>query len=147
MDQPLRFGFIPIEGGSYYPEFLEEVLLGEALGFDSVWLDEHHGIQDHYWPSPLVSLAGIATCTERLRDAFGEFQARVVAIGPGLFKFPFPPSSAPRLPLGWMGLAEYENWDEALTLMRTELVIRESCGCRPLHSNDPQDEFLSSTRR
>lgn len=29
---------------------------------------------------------------------------------------------------------------EALTLMRTELVIRESCGCRPPVSNDPQAE-------
>lgn len=36
---------------------------------------------------------------------------------------------------------------EALTLMRTELVIRESCGCRPPLSHDPQDEFLSSPRR
>jgi DNA-binding LacI/PurR family transcriptional regulator len=36
---------------------------------------------------------------------------------------------------------------EALTLMRTELVIRESCGCPPPHLNDPQDEFLTSTRR
>jgi hypothetical protein len=54
MDQSLKFGFIPIEGGSYYPQFLEEVLLGEKLGFDSVWLEGHHGIRDHYWPSPLV---------------------------------------------------------------------------------------------
>jgi alkanesulfonate monooxygenase SsuD/methylene tetrahydromethanopterin reductase-like flavin-dependent oxidoreductase (luciferase family) len=66
MDQPLKFGFIPIEGGAYYPEFLKEVLLGEQLGFDSVWLEEHHGIRDHYWPSPLMGLAGIATRTERL---------------------------------------------------------------------------------
>jgi DNA-binding LacI/PurR family transcriptional regulator len=36
---------------------------------------------------------------------------------------------------------------EGLTLMRTELVIRESCGCRPPHSDDPQEEFLTSTRR
>ena len=36
---------------------------------------------------------------------------------------------------------------EALTLMRTELVIRESCGCRPPHSDNSQDEFLTSTRR
>jgi alkanesulfonate monooxygenase SsuD/methylene tetrahydromethanopterin reductase-like flavin-dependent oxidoreductase (luciferase family) len=66
MDQPLKFGFIPIEGGAYYPEFLEEVLLGEQLGFDSVWLEEHHGIRDHYWPSPLVGLAGLATRTEHI---------------------------------------------------------------------------------
>jgi len=62
----MKFGFIPTEGGHFFDEFLEEVLLGEALGFDSVWLEEHHGIKDHYWPSPLIGLAGIATQTERI---------------------------------------------------------------------------------
>jgi len=62
----MRFGFIPTEGGAYYQEFLEEVLLGEELGFDSVWLEEHHGVKNHYWASPLVGLAGIATRTERI---------------------------------------------------------------------------------
>jgi alkanesulfonate monooxygenase SsuD/methylene tetrahydromethanopterin reductase-like flavin-dependent oxidoreductase (luciferase family) len=62
----MKFGFIPIEGGAYYPEFLAEVELGEELGFDSVWLEEHHGVKDHYWPSPLVALAGIASRTKRL---------------------------------------------------------------------------------
>lgn len=62
----MKFGFIPTEGGHYYNAFFEEVLLGEALGFDSVWLEEHHGVKDHYWPSPLIGLAGIATCTERI---------------------------------------------------------------------------------
>ena len=62
----MKFGFIPTEGGAYYREFLEEVLLGESLGFDSVWLEEHHGVKNHYWPSPLVALAGIATRTERI---------------------------------------------------------------------------------
>ncbi len=66
MDQPVRFGFIPIEGGHCYREFLQEVECGESLGFDSVWLEEHHGVKDHYWPSPLTALAGIATRTERL---------------------------------------------------------------------------------
>ncbi len=37
---------------------------------------------------------------------------------------------------------------QALTLMRTELVIRESCGCPPASSESIQSvEFLSSTRR
>jgi probable F420-dependent oxidoreductase len=62
----MKFGFIPTEGGAYYQAFLEEVLLGEALGFDSVWLEEHHGVENHYWPSPLVGLAGIATRTEHI---------------------------------------------------------------------------------
>lgn len=62
----MKIGFIPTEGGPYYPEFLAEVLLGEELEFDSVWLEEHHSVKDHYWPSPLLGLAGITTRTERL---------------------------------------------------------------------------------
>lgn len=62
----MKFGFIPTEGGRFFPAFLGEVRLGEELGFDSVWLEEHHGVRDHYWPSPLVALAGIATETERI---------------------------------------------------------------------------------
>lgn len=62
----MKFGFIPTEGGHYYPDFLEEVQLGEELGFDSVWLEEHHGVKNHYWPSPLIALAGAATRTERI---------------------------------------------------------------------------------
>jgi probable F420-dependent oxidoreductase len=62
----LKFGFIPTEGGAFYREALEEVLLGEELGFDSVWMEEHHGIKDHYWPAPLMVLAGFATRTERV---------------------------------------------------------------------------------
>ncbi len=62
----MKFGFIPTEGGHYYSEFLEEALLGEELGFDSVWLEEHHSVKNHYWPSPLMALAGLATRTERI---------------------------------------------------------------------------------
>ncbi len=63
----LQIGFIPIEGGRYYREALEEVSRAEELGFDSVWMEEHHAVTDHYWPSPLVVLAGFATRTSRLR--------------------------------------------------------------------------------
>jgi alkanesulfonate monooxygenase SsuD/methylene tetrahydromethanopterin reductase-like flavin-dependent oxidoreductase (luciferase family) len=62
----MKFGFIPTEGGRYYPEALEETLYGESLGFDSVWMEEHHGIRNHYWPSPLMVLAGFATRTSRI---------------------------------------------------------------------------------
>jgi alkanesulfonate monooxygenase SsuD/methylene tetrahydromethanopterin reductase-like flavin-dependent oxidoreductase (luciferase family) len=62
----MKFGFIPTEGGAFYEEFLREALLGEELGFDSVWLEEHHGVKDHYWPSPLICLAGVATRTEHI---------------------------------------------------------------------------------
>src|SRR2546421_10707135 len=62
----LKLGFIPIEGGHYYRESLEEVTRAEELGFDSVWMEEHHAVTNHYWPSPLPVLAGYATRTSRL---------------------------------------------------------------------------------
>ena len=62
----LKIGFIPIEGGHYYREALEEVCRAEELGFDSAWMEEHHSVTNHYWPSPLTVLAGFATRTTRL---------------------------------------------------------------------------------
>lgn len=62
----LKVGFIPIEGGHYYTEALEEVTRAEELGFDSVWMEEHHSVRNHYWPSPLTVLAGFATRTSRM---------------------------------------------------------------------------------
>lgn len=62
----MKFGFITTEGGAYFQEALEEAVYGEELGFDSVWLEEHHSIRNHYWPSPLMALAGIATRTTRV---------------------------------------------------------------------------------
>jgi probable F420-dependent oxidoreductase len=62
----LKIGFIPIEGGHYYKEALEEVTRAEELGFDSVWMEEHHSVTNHYWPSPLPVLAGFATRTSRM---------------------------------------------------------------------------------
>jgi probable F420-dependent oxidoreductase len=49
-----------------YREMLDLVRLAEALGFDSVWVSEHHGSSDGYLPSLLVVLAALAASTERL---------------------------------------------------------------------------------
>ncbi len=62
----MKFGFIPTEGGHMFRESLREVVRGEELGFDSVWLEEHHSVKNHYWPSPLMGLAGYATRTSRI---------------------------------------------------------------------------------
>ncbi|MGQ0571930.1 MAG: LLM class flavin-dependent oxidoreductase [Armatimonadota bacterium] len=62
----MRFGFIPTEGGRFFEQALREVELGEELGFDSVWIEEHHGVPNHYWPSPLMVLAGWATRTSKM---------------------------------------------------------------------------------
>jgi probable F420-dependent oxidoreductase len=42
------------------------VTRAEELGFDSVWMEEHHSVTNHYWPSPIPVLAGFATRTSRL---------------------------------------------------------------------------------
>ena len=62
----LKIGLIPIEGGHYCTDALEEVVRGEELGFDSVWMEEHHSVVNHYWPSPLPVLAGFATRTSKV---------------------------------------------------------------------------------
>src|SRR5256886_11155522 len=62
----LKVGFIPIEGGHFYKDALEEVVGAEDLGLDSVWMEEHHSVVNHYWPSPLPVLAGFATRTSRV---------------------------------------------------------------------------------
>lgn len=62
----MKFGFIPTEGGHFFQESLEEVVRGEKLGFDSVWLEEHHSVKNHYWPSPLMGLTAYAARTSRL---------------------------------------------------------------------------------
>jgi alkanesulfonate monooxygenase SsuD/methylene tetrahydromethanopterin reductase-like flavin-dependent oxidoreductase (luciferase family) len=62
----LKIGFIPIEGGTYYEEALEEVTRAEELGFASAWMEEHHSVKNHYWPSPLTVLGGFATRTSKM---------------------------------------------------------------------------------
>lgn len=63
----MKFGFIPSEGGARFEDALVEATLGESLGFDSVWLEEHHSVANHYWPSPLIVMAAIAARTDRIR--------------------------------------------------------------------------------
>ncbi len=62
----MKFGIIPSEGGSLFQEALAEVVLAERVGFDSVWMEEHHSIAGHYWPSPLVVLTAFGARTERI---------------------------------------------------------------------------------
>jgi probable F420-dependent oxidoreductase len=50
-----------------YQEILEEAELAESLGFDSVFVPEHHMMPDGYLPAPPVLLAAIAARTKRIR--------------------------------------------------------------------------------
>ena len=73
----LKFGIIPIEGGQFYREALEEVVRAEELDFDSVWMEEHHGVKDHYWPSPLT-VPGPQGCCLGLTSSSCRFIIRCV---------------------------------------------------------------------
>ncbi|HEX7034567.1 MAG TPA: LLM class flavin-dependent oxidoreductase [Pseudomonadales bacterium] len=51
---------------SFYERRMAQIESAEKLGFDSVWLTEHHFCDDGYTPSPLVVAAAIAARTRRL---------------------------------------------------------------------------------
>ena len=53
--------------GRMYEQYLDQIVHSESLGFDSVWLTEHHFCDDGYTPSPLVIAAAIGARTKRLR--------------------------------------------------------------------------------
>jgi len=50
-----------------YRQLLDQVVLAEQLGFDDVWLSEHHFTDDGYNPSVMAAAAAIAARTERVR--------------------------------------------------------------------------------
>lgn len=50
-----------------YRENLRQIVWAESLGFDSVWLTEHHFVPDGYTPSPLVIAAAIGERTRRMQ--------------------------------------------------------------------------------
>lgn len=49
-----------------YEETLDQIVWAEKLGYGSVWLTEHHFVDDGYTPSPLVLAAAIGQRTERM---------------------------------------------------------------------------------
>jgi alkanesulfonate monooxygenase SsuD/methylene tetrahydromethanopterin reductase-like flavin-dependent oxidoreductase (luciferase family) len=72
----MRFGFMedfrnPVRWRRPFPEFyraiLDQIVRGEELGYDNVWLTEHHFTEDAYNPALLATAAGIATRTSRIR--------------------------------------------------------------------------------
>ena len=50
-----------------YQETLEQVAWADSLGFDSVWLSEHHFTDDGYLPALFPMLAALATRTSHMR--------------------------------------------------------------------------------
>lgn len=76
MSNKLTFGYLydfrnpPQWTKSYtdlYAETLDAIAWSEEAGFDGAWVPEHHGAEDGYMPSPLVTLGAIAARTRRIR--------------------------------------------------------------------------------
>jgi len=57
----------PVSFERLYRQTLDQIAWAESLGFDSVWLTEHHFCEDGYTPSPLVIAAAIGERTSRMR--------------------------------------------------------------------------------
>src|SRR5215213_7501947 len=51
----------------YYAEMGELAELAEQLGYDYLWLPEHHFADDGYAPSPTVIAAALSQRTRRVR--------------------------------------------------------------------------------
>ncbi len=52
-----------------YRQNLDQIVWAESLGFESVWLTEHHFVADGYTPSPLVLAAAIGQATRNMQIA------------------------------------------------------------------------------
>src|SRR5215471_19231497 len=55
-----------VDFDTLYKETLEQIKAVEQLGFDSVWVTEHHFINDGYLPSCIPAAAAIAAITTRV---------------------------------------------------------------------------------
>ena len=68
MQAPPESGFSHVQ---LYREMLEQIEVAEELGYDSVWLTEHHFLPDGYLPALLACAAGMATRTSRIKIGLG----------------------------------------------------------------------------
>jgi len=84
----MRFGFglitcqrppdDPRSDAELYRDAIERSVAAERAGFDSVWVSEHHFVDDGYMPSLLVMCAAIAHATERVEIGTGVLLAPLI---------------------------------------------------------------------
>ncbi|MEJ2706372.1 MAG: sugar phosphate isomerase/epimerase [Anaerolineales bacterium] len=58
---------------------------------------------------------------QHLRDVLDRYDARIIAIGPGLFKMRLPPPQPAKFSLSWMERTAYEAWTEARRAVKQHL--------------------------
>ncbi len=56
----------PLTWQETYAQTLEHIRYAEGLGYDDIWLSEHHFIEDGYLPSLLPVAAAVAAITSRV---------------------------------------------------------------------------------
>lgn len=61
----MRFGLAPVQSESTFEAMFTQAALAESLGFDVLWAHEHHS-QAMMYPSPLMTLAALASRTSRI---------------------------------------------------------------------------------
>ncbi|HEY7062052.1 MAG TPA: LLM class flavin-dependent oxidoreductase [Chloroflexota bacterium] len=66
-DNPLAYGANRRDANQFLLDVLEECVLADELGFDSVWVPEHHFGLFGCLPSPSVFLSHVAARTKRVR--------------------------------------------------------------------------------
>lgn len=62
---------LPMHWGRAYKDLREYAALMEELGYDELWLSEHHFFYDGYCPALLPAAASVLSITERLRVGTG----------------------------------------------------------------------------
>ena len=61
----MRFGVSPVQSEGRFDAMLRQASLAEALGYDMLWVHEHHSGGTIY-PSPLMTLAVLAGATKQI---------------------------------------------------------------------------------
>ena len=67
----------------FYADQLAQTRIAEELGYDEIWLTEHHFAEDGYSPAILPIAAAIAAITKYIRIGTYLVQRRLALIGDG----------------------------------------------------------------
>lgn len=63
----MKFGLAPCQEKARWTETVEQTVKAEEWGYDSIWISEHHSVEEGYFPSPWVALAGLASYTKNVQ--------------------------------------------------------------------------------
>ncbi len=63
----MKFGLAPCQEKARWAETVEQTVKAEEWGYDSIWISEHHSVEEGYYPSPWVALAGLAPHTKNVQ--------------------------------------------------------------------------------